>query len=48
VRSLLESRHITLPYGSPADDPATESVCGLGNRKDELVKQAIAEGKVEA
>ena len=48
VRSFLESRSITLPYGSPADDPVTESVCGLGNRKDELVKQAIAAGKVEA
>jgi beta-phosphoglucomutase family hydrolase len=48
VRSFLESRSIELPYGSPADDPATESVCGLGNRKDELVKQAIAAGKVEA
>jgi beta-phosphoglucomutase family hydrolase len=48
VRSFLESRGITLPYGSPADDPVTESVCGLGNRKDELVKRAIAAGKVEA
>jgi beta-phosphoglucomutase family hydrolase len=48
VRSFLESRSITLPYGSPTDDPATESVCGLGNRKDELVKQAIAAGEVEA
>jgi beta-phosphoglucomutase-like phosphatase (HAD superfamily) len=48
VRSFLESRSIALPYGSPADDPVTESVCGLGNRKDELVKQAIAAGKVEA
>lgn len=48
VRSFLESRSITLPYGSPADDPAAESVCGLGNRKDALVKQAIAAGKVEA
>ena len=48
VRSFLESRSITLPYGSPADDPVTDSVCGLGNRKDELVKRAIAAGKVEA
>jgi len=48
VRSFLESRNIELPYGSPADDPTTESVCGLGNRKDELVKQAIAAGAVEA
>jgi beta-phosphoglucomutase family hydrolase len=48
VRSFLESRSIQLPEGSPADDPATETICGLGNRKDELVKQAIAAGKVEA
>ena len=48
VRSFLESRNIELPYGSPADDPTTESVCGLGNRKDELVKKAIAAGEVEA
>jgi beta-phosphoglucomutase family hydrolase len=48
VRSFLESRNIKLPYGSPADDPTVESVCGLGNRKDELVKQAIAAGEVEA
>ena len=48
VRSFLESRNIKLPYGNPADDPTIESVCGLGNRKDELVKQAIAAGEVEA
>jgi beta-phosphoglucomutase family hydrolase len=48
VRSFLEARSITLPDGSPADDPVTESVCGLGNRKDELVKEAIAAGEVEA
>lgn len=48
VRSFLESRNIKLRYGGAADDPATESICGLGNRKDALVKQAIAAGKVEA
>lgn len=48
VRSFLESRNIKLPEGNPNDDSATESVCGLGNRKDELVKQEIAAGKVEA
>jgi beta-phosphoglucomutase family hydrolase len=48
VRSFLEARDIKLPYGSPADDPIVESVCGLGNRKDELVRQAIAAGEVEA
>ena len=48
VRSFLDARNISLPYGGPADDPAVESVCGLGNRKDELVKHAIAAGEVEA
>lgn len=34
VRSFLASRGITLPEGDPSDDPATETVCGLGNRKN--------------
>jgi beta-phosphoglucomutase family hydrolase len=48
VRSFLESRSIKLPYGSPDDDSTIESVCGLGNHKDALLRQAIAAGKVEA
>ncbi|MGB3414974.1 MAG: beta-phosphoglucomutase family hydrolase [Microbacteriaceae bacterium] len=36
VASLMKSRNITLPWGE-ADDPATSfSVCGLGNRKNQL------------
>ena len=34
VREFLASRGITLPEGDPADDPARETVCGLGNRKN--------------
>src|SRR5262249_13741204 len=48
VRSFLASRHIALAEGTPEDPPTAETVCGLGNRKDELVKAAIAEGKVES
>jgi HAD superfamily hydrolase (TIGR01509 family) len=47
VRDLLKSRGISLPEGTPADPPTVETVCGLGNRKDELVNASIAEG-VEA
>ncbi len=36
VRSFLESRHIVLPEGSPDDPPEEATVCGLGNRKNEL------------
>lgn len=34
VADFLQSRGIHLPYGSPADSPADETVCGLGNRKN--------------
>lgn len=47
VRSFLASRSITLPEGTPDSPPDEESVCGVGNRKDELVKQAIRAGKAE-
>ena len=35
------------PEGAPTDPPAADTVCGLGNRKDELVKAAIDGGEVE-
>jgi alpha,alpha-trehalase len=47
VRSFLESRGIELPWGDPADPPEAGTVCGLGNRKNRLVKEAIAAGGVE-
>ena len=47
VRSFLVSRGISLPEGTPASPPGEESVCGLGNLKDALVKDAIHAGRVE-
>jgi beta-phosphoglucomutase family hydrolase len=47
VRSFLESRGIQLPEGSPDDPPSAETVCGLGNRKNELVQRLIEEQGVE-
>jgi beta-phosphoglucomutase family hydrolase len=47
VRSFLASRDISLPEGTPEDLPTAHTVCGLGNRKDELVKAAIDRGEVE-
>jgi beta-phosphoglucomutase family hydrolase len=47
VRSFLESRGIALPEGSPDDPPSTETVAGLGNRKNELVLRLIDEQGVE-
>lgn len=48
VRSFLQSRGIDLPDGSPDDPPNDRTVAGLGNRKDEMVKQAIRAGAVES
>jgi beta-phosphoglucomutase family hydrolase len=48
VKSFLASRDIALAEGSPEDAPTADTVCGLGNRKDELVKAAIDQGDVES
>jgi beta-phosphoglucomutase family hydrolase len=47
VRSFLEARGIHLPWGSPDDPPAAETICGIGNRKNELVLQLIREQGVQ-
>jgi beta-phosphoglucomutase family hydrolase len=48
VRSFLASRGITLLEGEPSDPPSAETVCGLGNRKNEIVLRMIHEEGVEA
>lgn len=47
VRGFLESRSIDLPWGDPDDPPNRETVCGLGNRKNALIQEALAGGEVE-
>jgi beta-phosphoglucomutase family hydrolase len=41
VASFLKSRGIELPWGSPDDDPENETVCGLGNRKNEVFTKVL-------
>lgn len=48
VRAFLASRGITLPEGSPADPPDRETICGIGNRKNDLVLELIRHDGVEA
>jgi beta-phosphoglucomutase family hydrolase/RpiB/LacA/LacB family sugar-phosphate isomerase len=48
VRDFLKSRAIVLPEGTPQDPPSAETVCGLGNRKNELVNERLASGGAEA
>jgi beta-phosphoglucomutase family hydrolase len=47
VRDFLTSRGIGLSEGSPEDSPEAETVCGLGNRKNELVNKIIESAGVE-
>lgn len=46
VRSLLASRGIQLPDGDPTDAPERNTVCGLGNRKNEAFNETLAESGV--
>jgi alpha,alpha-trehalase len=48
VSSFLESRGIELPYGDPSDPADRETVCGLGNRKTDMVARVLEEEGVEA
>jgi beta-phosphoglucomutase family hydrolase len=47
VRDFLRSRSIQLPEGSPDDSAELETVCGLGNRKNELINDLIERTGVE-
>ena len=47
VRSFLGSRSIDLPYGDPEEPPNSDTICGLGNRKQELVQEILASEGVE-
>ena len=47
VRDFLASRGIVLDEGDPTDAPDRETVCGLGNRKNQLVVDLIEERGVE-
>lgn len=42
VEAFLDSRGIKIPFGRPEDKPGQETICGLGNRKNERFHDAIA------
>jgi beta-phosphoglucomutase family hydrolase len=47
TRSFLESRGIDLPFGRPESPPEEETVWGLSNRKDNMVRTMLSEHGVE-
>lgn len=47
VESFLSARSIAIPYGAPDDSPQQETVCGLGNRKNQLFLELLERDGVE-
>ena len=47
VASFLESRKISIPFGDPSDEAGKETICGLGNRKNDAFNEVIARDGVE-
>lgn len=47
VRDFLASRDIVLPEGPADDDPAHDTVHGLGNRKNKVFNDIVAAGGVQ-
>ena len=44
VRDFLASRGVTIGWGDASDSAASDTTCGLGNRKQELFSALIADG----
>lgn len=47
VASLLHSRDIEVPWGSPTDPPTADTVCGIGNRKNEVFERVLRQDGIE-
>ena len=41
VASLLRSRDVEIPWGEPSDLPTADTVCGIGNRKNEVFARIL-------
>ena len=41
VKSFLESRNLVFPYGTVNDAPEDLSICGIGNKKNEIFNKAL-------
>jgi beta-phosphoglucomutase family hydrolase len=42
VRTFLAARGVELPWGDPSDPPGDDTICALGNRKDETFNAVLA------
>ena len=42
VQSFLRSRGVDLPWGDPSDPPGDDTVCAMGNRKNDMFNEVLA------
>lgn len=47
VKSFLESRGIDLPFGNPSQEPGQDTICALGNLKNQLFNQMLTDRGVD-
>ncbi len=47
IKSFLDARGIPLSFGEPDDAPEMETVCGLGNRKNQIFQKLLREKGVD-
>ncbi|MFP4644167.1 MAG: HAD family hydrolase, partial [Spirochaetales bacterium] len=47
VKSFLESRGVSLPFGPPEDAPGAETVCGIGNEKNVQFRRIVERDGVD-
>ncbi len=47
VKSFLESRGFELPFGDPSQEPGQDTICALGNFKNQLYNQMLTDHGVE-
>lgn len=41
VRTFLASRDVELPWGDPTDPPGDDTICAMGNRKNEVFNRVL-------
>jgi beta-phosphoglucomutase family hydrolase len=47
VKSFLESRNISLPYGRASDEPGSDTICAVGNMKNRRFRELVQEDGAE-
>jgi len=47
VAALLRSRDVEVPWGEPTDSPAQDTVCGIGNRKNEVFSRVLRQDGIQ-